>query len=61
MKFIFTDLKAMADSFENTGKEIRKRIPSATSQSQRVMRAEAHAYEQCAFIIRNVQFTTEDK
>jgi hypothetical protein len=49
----FESLDQMANFFERKGQEVRKRVPRASTQSQHVMRAEAHAYEQCAMIVRN--------
>jgi len=49
----FESLEQMAAFFERTGQEIRNRVPKASKQSQSIMRAEAHAYEQCAMVARN--------
>lgn len=48
-------LEQMADYFESKAKSIRSRVPNASRNSQHVMRAEAHAYEQCAMIARNAK------
>lgn len=53
MKFEFESKEALATHLEETAKAIRSRVPTASRNSQHVMRAEAHAYEQSAMIIRN--------
>jgi hypothetical protein len=53
MTFTFTSMAQMADYLESKAKSIRSRVPNASARSQDVMRSEAHAYEQSAFIIRN--------
>lgn len=52
--YTFATMAELADWIEAKGKDIRARVPSASSEaSKRTMRAEAHAYEQSAMIIRN--------
>lgn len=52
--YTFATQSELADYIEGHGKDIRQRVPNATSEaSKRTMRAEAHAYEQSAMIIRN--------
>lgn len=54
MQWKFESLAQMGDYFEEQGRKIRARIPNAISEaSKRTMRAEAHAYEQCAMIARS--------
>lgn len=55
--FTFVDQQQMAAYFSETARRIRSRVPSASKQSQAVMRAEAHAYEQAAMIAGNSTFT----
>ncbi len=51
--FTFDSMAEMADFIEAKAKSVRSRVSRASTQSQRVMQAEAHAYEQSASIIRN--------
>lgn len=53
MKFHFNSLTELADHFAEKAKGIRSRVPNATRHSQNVMRAEAHAYEQAAMLVRD--------
>ncbi len=53
--FTFTNMDELADFIEEKAKSIRSRVGNARPQSQHVMRAEAHAYEQSAMIIRSAK------
>lgn len=54
VKWKFDSMEHMASYFEYKAKSIRSRVPNANSEaSKRTMRAEAHAYEQCAMIVRD--------
>jgi hypothetical protein len=56
VKFEFASKDELADHLEEKAKSIRSRVPNASRNSQHVMRAEAHAYEQSAMMIRNSVF-----
>lgn len=49
----FESLDQMGAYFERKAQDIRSRVPAASTPSKNVMRAEAHAYEQAASIVRN--------
>ncbi len=49
----FESMGQIADHFAEKARSIRSRVPNASRNSQHVMRAEAHAYEQCAMIVRD--------
>lgn len=50
--FEFESMAELASFFENKAKEIRGRITTAnTATAKHTMRAEAHAYEQAAWVI----------
>jgi hypothetical protein len=53
MQFKFTSREQMADYLLAQAVAIRSRVAAASANSKHVMRAEAHAYEQSAFIVRN--------
>lgn len=54
-RWTFESMEALALYFDREARAIRGRVASASSSSQHVMRAEAHAYEQAAMIVRNSQ------
>jgi hypothetical protein len=60
MKYKFTSMEQMAAFLEERAKDIRSRVAAARPQTQHVMRAEAHAYEQSAFIIRSAEIGGEE-
>lgn len=53
VKFQFDTMAEMADFIEAKAKSIRSRVERASNNQKHVMRAEAHAYEQSAMIIRS--------
>jgi hypothetical protein len=53
MHFHFESTEQAAAYLEEKAKSIRSRVERATRNSQHTMRAEAHAYEQSAMILRN--------
>lgn len=57
MNFKFDSAEQAAAYLEETARRIRSRVPNASKPSQSIMRAEAHAYEQSAMIIRNSNLT----
>lgn len=61
MQFTFPNKEALADWWEERAEDIRVRAHKATRNSQHVMRAEAHAYEQCAMMLRQSKFTGENQ
>lgn len=51
--FTFASMEELADHLEEKAKSIRSRVGAARPHSQHIMRAEAHAYEQSAMMVRN--------